>query len=72
MMGLINDITFSPDIYEELAKIFIAKLQKVYKIIDIVYRSPNLFESDVDGNQVDKIIIQSLQRGFILTSRKLC
>ena len=61
MMGLINDITSSPDIYEELAKIFIAKLPKVYKIIDIVYRPLNLFENDVHGNQVDKIIIPSLQ-----------
>ena len=64
MIELINDITSSSDTYEELAKIFIAKLQKGYKRIDIVadcYRSPKLFKNDVDGNQIDKIIIRSVQ-----------
>lgn len=36
IIGLINYITFSPDTYEELEKIFVAKLPKGYKIIDIV------------------------------------
>ena len=30
-MGLIDDINSIPDIYEELAKIFVAKLPKGYK-----------------------------------------
>ena len=64
MMGLINDITFIPDTYEELAKIFVAKLPKGYKRIDIVadcYRSPNLFYNGGDDTQADKVIIPSLQ-----------
>ena len=62
MMGLINDITSSPDTYEELAKIFVAKLPKGYKKIDIVTDcSPKLFKNGVDGNQADKIITPSLQ-----------
>ena len=36
IIGLINYITSSPDTYEELEKIFVAKLPKGYKIIDIV------------------------------------
>ena len=64
MIELINDITSSSDTYEELAQIFIAKLQKGYKTIDIVadcYRSPKPFKNGVDGNQTDKIIIRSVQ-----------
>ena len=64
MMELINDITSSSGTYEELAKIFKAKLQKGYKRIDIVadcYRSLKLFKNGVDGNQTDEIIIRSVQ-----------
>ena len=64
MMGLVNDINSTPDTYEELVKIFVAKLPKGYKKIDIVadcYRSLKLFKKGVDGNQADKIIIPSLR-----------
>ena len=71
MMILINDITSSPDTYEELAKMYVEKLSKEYKIIDVVadyYRSSKLFKTVTKRT---KLSSHHFSRVFILTSRQV-
>ena len=54
MMGLVDLITSIPDTYEELAQMFVERLPKGYKRLDIVsdsYKSVKLYKNGIDGKQ---------------------
>ena len=62
IMGVVNLITSVPDTYEELSMVFLAKLPRGYRRIDIVADSyTSVFKNGVVGDQADKILIPSLK-----------